>query len=257
MHTHSFPEITLLISHYNRSQSLARLVHLVDELGLEFGNIIVTDDGSRPEHVEKLQNLQREKGFTLLTVPKNMGMGHNFNKGQDAVKTEYTLFIEEDFVPNPSFVPALSKALSILKENPEMDIARFYAYFKYPYLRPIGDGFAEMQFSPFKAGYRKFFMYSDHPHLRRSTFFQKFGRFREDTRPDKTEYLMMMSFLHNKGKGVFFEAYQDLLTQSNSSEEPSTISREFWRQTDNIFVTAARNLYRHFKMNRDYLMGRK
>ena len=252
----SFPEITLLISHYNRSHSLARLVRTVEELGLEFGEVVVTDDGSRPEHVEKLQNLQREKGFTLLTVPKNMGMGHNFNKGQDAVRTEYTLFIEDDFVPNAKFIPALSKALSILKADPEMDIARFHAYFKYPYLRPIGDGFAEMRFSPWSAGYKKFYMYSDHPHLRRTTFFQKFGRFREDTRPDKTEYLMMMSFLRNKGKGVFFEEYRDLLTQSNSEEEPSTISREFWRESENVFIASIRHLYRHFKMNRDYWLGR-
>lgn len=245
-----------MVTHYNRSQSLARLLRMVYDLGLEFGEIIVSDDGSRPEHIEKMQSLQRERDFTLLTVPKNMGMGHNFNKGQDAVKTEYTLFIEEDFVLNPKFVPALSKALSILEENPEMDIARFYAYFRYPYLQPIGDGFAEMQFSPWSAGYRKFYMYSDHPHLRRSNFFQKFGRFREDTRPDKTEYLMMMSFLHKKGKGIFFEKYRDLLVQSNSAEEPSTISREFWRQTDNFFIKAVRDLYRHFKMNRDYWLGR-
>ncbi len=256
MQTVSFPEITLLISHYNRSLSLVRLLRTMNELGLQFGEIIVSDDGSKSEHVKRLQNSRSELGYTLLTVPKNQGMGHNFNKGQDAVKTEYTLFIEEDFVPNSKFVPALSKALSVLKEDPEMDIARFYAYFKYPYLRSIGDGFAEMQFSPWKAGYRKFFMYSDHPHLRRSNFFQKFGRFREDTRPDKTEYLMMMSFLHKKGRGIFFEEYKDLLTQSNSSEEPSTISREFWRQTDNLLITGVRNVYRHLKMNWDYWRGR-
>lgn len=255
MQTVSFPEITLLTTHYNRSQSLARLLRTVDELGLKFGEIVVADDGSRPEHVEKLQDMQQQQGFTLLTVPKNMGAGHNFNKGQDAVKTEYTLFIEDDFIPNPEFIPALSKALSILKEDPEMDVARFYAYFKYPYLKPIGDGFAEMKFSPWKAGYRKFFMYSDHPHLRRSNFFEKFGRYREDARPDKTEYLMMMSFLHNKGKGVFFGKYRNLLTQSNCAEEPSTISREFWRQSDNFFIKGVRDIYRHLKMNLDYWRG--
>lgn len=256
MQTVSLPEITLLVTHYNRSQSLTRLLRTVGELGLEFGEIIVSDDGSRPEHVEKLKSLQREQHFKLLTVPKNMGMGHNFNKGQDAVETEYTLFIEDDFVPNPKFVPALSKAFSILKEDPAMDIARFHAYFRYPYLRSIGDGFAEMEFSPWSAGYKKFYMYSDHPHLRRSNFFEKFGRFREDTRPDKTEYLMMMSFLHKKGKGIFYEEYRDLLAQMNSAEEPSTISREFWRQTDNFLIAAVRNLYRHVKMNRDYWLGR-
>ncbi len=109
MQTVSLPEITLLTSHYNRSQSLARLLQTVEDLGLQFGEIIVSDDGSRPEHLERLQSLQREQGFTLLTVPKNMGMGHNFNKGQDAVKTEYTFFIEEDFVPERKICPGLAE----------------------------------------------------------------------------------------------------------------------------------------------------
>ncbi len=252
----SFPEITLLITHYNRSQSLARLLRTIDDLKVQFGEIVISDDGSQPQHLKKLRNLQREQRFTLLTVPKNMGLGHNANKGQDAVKTEYALYIQEDFVPNPDFIPALSKAHAILEADPEIDMARFYAYFRYPYLRPIGDGFAEMRFSPWSAGYRKFYMYSDHPHLRRSNFFQKFGRFREDTRPDKTEYLMMMSFLHKNGKGIFFEAYRDLLTQTNSAEEPSTISREFWRQSDNFLIASIRHVYRHLKMNRDYWLGR-
>ena len=57
MPTNVFPQITLLITHYNRSSSLERLLSTVKMLGLSFGDIVVSDDGSKPEHQEKLQFL--------------------------------------------------------------------------------------------------------------------------------------------------------------------------------------------------------
>ncbi|MPR32113.1 glycosyltransferase family 2 protein [Salmonirosea aquatica] len=251
-----FPEVTLLITHYNRSSSLARLLATFEELGTHFGEIVVSDDGSRPEHQQRLREIQPQYGFRWLATEKNRGLGNNLNKGQDAVKTAYTLYIQEDFIPNPEFVPALAEALRRMQQDPSLDMARFYAYFKYPYLKPVGDGFSEMQFSIRYPGYKKFYMYSDHPHLRRSTFFQRFGRYREDLRGDMPEYRMMISFLKNKGKAIYFERYRDLLTQSNSSVEPSTIKRNFLRESDNFLVATVRHFYRHIKMNWDYLAGR-
>lgn len=57
----------------------------------------------------------------------------------------------------------------------EIDFIRFYAYLKFPCLKPVSDGFSQMIFnhSHFWEGYRKFYVYSDHPHLRRSTFLEK------------------------------------------------------------------------------------
>ena len=252
MKTVDFPKITLLITHYNRSLSLARLLLSFEDLGVRFGGTVVSDDGSRPEHLGYLQELQRDRGFNLVTAERNRGLGNNFNKGQDAVGTEYTLCIQEDFVPNPEFVPALTQALKILENDRQMDIARFYAYFRYPFLKPIGHGFAEMLFSPRKSGYEKFYMYSDHPHLRRSSFLQKFGRYQEGIKGDATEYQMMISFLRKKGRGVFFENYRDLLVQANSADEPSTMKRNFWRESNNRIVVVLRHYYRHVKMNWDY-----
>lgn len=250
-----FPEVTLLITHYNRSSSLARLLAAFEGFGTRFGEIVVSDDGSRPEHRERLPELQRQYGFRLVAADRNRGLGNNLNKGQDAVTTEYTLYVQEDFIPNPALVPALAEALRRLQQDPALDMARFYAYFLYPYLKPVGNGFAEMEFRVWSPGYKKFYMYSDHPHLRRSTFLQKFGRYREDLKPDRVEYSMMISFLRHGGRAIYFEQYRDLLTQSNSSAEPSMVKRNFWRESDNFLVAMARHFHRHLKMNWDYLVG--
>ncbi len=251
MHSHHFKEISLLITHYNRSHSLERLLKRFQELQCEFAEIVVSDDGSRAEHVEHLHALQKEYQFTLLCSSVNKGLGNNINKGQDAVNTPYTLYVQEDFVPADIFPEKLQEAGSFMDEDPALDMVRFYAYFKYPYLRTFRSGFSRMVFSIWYPGYRKFYYYSDHPHLRRSSFLTKFGRYDENNGPDKTEYKMMMSFLQTKGKGLFYDDYRALFTQANSSAEPSTVHRNFWRESNNPIVTMARHLYRHIKFNFD------
>lgn len=248
-----FNEVSLLVTHYNRSKSLERLLASFKEIGCSFNEIVVSDDGSKPEHQVYLQQLQSQYPFRLITTPKNKGLGNNINKGQDAVQSPLTLYVQEDFVPDPFFGEHFTKALSILTERPDVDMVRFYAYFKYPYLKKVNKGFAEMVFKLWYPGYKKFYYYSDHPHVRRSEFLQKFGRYTEGVKGDVTEYNMMLAFLQKKGKGFFYEDFKSLFSQENSSEEPSTMKRNFWRESGNPLVTIMRHAYRHFKFNRDYL----
>jgi glycosyltransferase involved in cell wall biosynthesis len=247
-----FPGITLLITHYNRSSSLERLLASFEKLGCRFEDIVVSDDGSKPEHVEKIRSLHDTYTFRLITTPKNRGLGNNINKGQDAVKTPYTLYIQEDFVPLDTFPARLQDAIQLMNERKELDMVRFYAYFKYPYLTPVRNGFSEMRFRIWYPGYKKFYMYSDHPHLRRSNFLEKFGRYPEGVNVEVSEYGMMMSFLKNKGNAIFYGEYKSLLDQVNSSAEPSTFKRNFWRESNNPFITAIRHLFRHLKFNYNY-----
>ena len=247
-----YPNVTLLVTHYNRSASLERELKSFEELGLRFGEVVVSDDGSKEEHLRYLTQLQQQYAFRLVTSPKNRGLGHNINKGQEAVTTPYTLYVQEDFVPKPAFKKAFNDALQILEEQPELDMARFYAYFKYPYLKPLRDGFSTMIFRPLKAGYRKFYLYSDHPHLRRSNFLQKFGRYPESIKGDATEYKMMMSVLQKGGKAIFYEDFKGLFDQMNSADEPSTMQRNSLRNSENFAIASVRNLYRHLKFNFDY-----
>ncbi|RYY34904.1 MAG: glycosyltransferase family 2 protein [Sphingobacteriaceae bacterium] len=246
-----FDTITLLVTHYNRSQSLQRLLDAFVKQEVYFGDIVVSDDGSRPEHLERLKQLEEIYNFRLVTTPKNRGLGNNINKGQDAVQTNYTLYVQEDFDPYPGFAERLKDALDIMDERKDMDMVRFYAYFKYPHLKPFRNGFSEMKFSLFYPGYRKFHMYSDHPHLRRTSFFHKFGRYAEGLKGDRTEFLMAISFIKHKGKAMFYENFKGVFDQINPENEPSTMTRSDLRQSDNPFISFARMLYRNLKHNYD------
>jgi glycosyltransferase involved in cell wall biosynthesis len=252
-------DVTLLITHYNRSSSLERLLISFKNLGIQFYDIVVSDDGSKLEHLNKLLELQDEWKFNLVTTPSNKGLGNNINKGQDNVDTAYTLYVQEDFIPKPLFKEKLATSLEILEERKEYDMVRYYAYFKYPFLQKFKDGFSEMIFSPspWYAGYKKFYYYSDHPHLRRNNFFSKFGRYREGIAVEKTEYKMMMSVIKNKGKALFYENFNDLFTQENSSSEPSTVKRNYWRETTNPLVVLVRHTFRYVKFNMDYYLTDK
>ncbi len=232
---------------------MERLLRAFRNLNISFEAIVVSDDGSRPEHLEKLRSFEVQYGITLITTSKNKGLGHNINKGQDAVTTAYTLYVQEDFDPFPVFTEKFSQALELFRQQPELDMIRFYAYFRYPYLKPVAHGFSEMRFSLLYPGYRKFYQYSDHPHLRRSDFLRKFGRYTEGVKGDTTEYNMMMSFLRRKGRGLFYEDYKGLFDQVNTADEPSTMKRNFWRESENPLVGMVREVYRLLKMNSHYL----
>lgn len=252
-----FNNITLLITHYNRSQSLQRLLQTFKTQDIQFGDIVVSDDGSKAEHLNKLKEIAPLYNFRLITTPKNAGLGNNINKGQDAVTTPYTLYVQEDFDPFPGYAQHLQDALEIMEEQPDIDMARFYAYYKYPYLKPLRKGFSEMIFNFWSPGYMKFHYYSDHPHLRRDTFFKKFGRYAEGYNIEKGEFMMTMSFLKNKGKAIFYDDNKGLFDQLNTAAEPSTMKRSNLKRSDNPIISFVRDIYRGVKYNYDYLTAKK
>src|SRR5690554_2565351 len=91
-----FPEISLLVTHYNRAKSLENLLESFHLLKCVFGGIVVSDDGSRQEHLDYVKSLQAKYSIRLLCAAQNKGLGNNINKGQDAVMTPFTLYIQED-----------------------------------------------------------------------------------------------------------------------------------------------------------------
>lgn len=248
-----FPQVTLLVTHYNRSRSLEHLLNAFLKQECIFGDIVVSDDGSKPEHLDAVKNLQTKFSFQLITTSQNKGLGNNINKGQDAVKTPYTLYVQEDFEPHASFATHFFDAMQILDEEPVLDMVRFYAYLRYPYLTPYKKGYSRMVIKPWFTNYKKIYYYSDHPHVRRSSFFKKFGRYAEGIKGDKTEYKMCISFIKNKGKALFYDDYKGLFNQVNSVTEPSTMSRSNWTQSENFLVVFVRDIYRQIKYNFDLL----
>jgi glycosyltransferase involved in cell wall biosynthesis len=251
MNNYLFPEVTLLITHYNRSASLQRLLNSFKELNCSFCEIIVSDDGSEDEHLIFLDELQLKFNFKLITSKTNFGLGHNLNKGQQAVSSALTLYVQEDFVPTSLFPENFERAVRLMNEQSELDMVRFYAYFAYPYLKPFKYGYSEMIIKPLQLNYKKIYAYSDHPHLRRSSFLQRFGNYKEGIKGDRTEYRMCVSFIQKKGKGLFYDNFDALFKQVNSDVEPSTMSRSNLSQSRNFIISIVRNIYRQIKYNYD------
>ncbi len=246
---YSFTGITLLITHYNRSSSLERLLAAFRRLDCKFGDIVVSDDASKPEHLDKLKEMQLEYKYRLITTPVNKGHGHSINKGQDIVTTPYTLYVQEDFVPSDIFPAALQDAIGFMNEDKALDYIRFWSLAsQYPDLKPYGKGYSQMLFNFWTTNHLKFYQYSDTPHLRRSNFFEKFGRYKEGLKGDVIDYKMAISFLQHKGKGLFYDKYDALFAHENSHEEPSTMRPLLnWRQRTSFPIRSLRWVYLKYK----------
>ena len=241
------PSVALLITHYNRSQSLARLLSNFKQLDVQFGQVVVSDDGSDSFHLNSILALQEHYNFELVTTKTNKGLGNNINKGQDKITKLFTLYVQEDFVPKEKFLTVFPVALQFMENDKDLDIIRFYAYFKYPKLQYFKMGFSRMIYSPWNFNHLKFYFYSDHPHLRRSNFFEKFGRYKENCNPNKSEFSMVLSFIKNHASGLFFDDFTTLFDQVNSSAEPSTINGPNWRTKANLPIKILRRVYLPFR----------
>lgn len=247
---HHFKDVTLLVTHYNRCNSLERLLKAFKDLNCTFGDIVVSDDASGADHLEYIEKLHSSYDFRLITTPVNGGLGNNINKGQDSVNTPYTLYVQEDFIPKSVFPVHFSDALNIMREDEKWDLISLYAYSHYPYMKPYKLGFSEKVFkpAPWYMENLKFFLYGDHPHLRRSTFLQKFGRYAEGVNVDVAEMDMSMSFIKNKGKSLFYEDHYGLLTQDNPEDEPSTATfRKSLNNDGTLPMVVAKWMYAKFK----------
>lgn len=240
-----FQNVCLLITVYNRTESLERLLNSFEKLSISFHEIVVSDDASDQEHLSKLDILKTIYNFKLITSRKNKGLSNNINKGQDAVTAEYTLYIQEDFVPLDLFGEALLQSLQIMEEEKGIDLISYYSYFPYPYLKAFQGKFLEKDFnlSLMKPNHLKFYLYGDHPHLRRSCFFTKFGRYDENIKSDLAEYKMSLSFIKKGARALVHINYNKLFEQRNSLDEPSMIQRNKWRQGNSLLVVSLRKIY--------------
>ncbi|SEL34003.1 glycosyltransferase [Parapedobacter koreensis] len=253
-----FEKISLLVTHFNRSKSLERLLLKLKEIGISFHEIIVSDGGSEFDHLQYIEGLKKHTEFTLLTTPVNKGLGNSINVGQDRATTPYILYIQEDFVPKHQIKTAIKDGFEIMENEKAWDIVRFYAFpwADYPYLKPYRNGFSEMKFhlAPWYTDHRKFFCYSDHPHLKRATFPQKFGRYFETLSGDITEMKMCRSFLRNKGRGLYYEQHGELFEHQNTQDEPGQVrldKRKFQKLRNN---PVARSLFLKYRMLKDTML---
>jgi glycosyltransferase involved in cell wall biosynthesis len=251
------PGVTLLITHYNRSQSLERLLKAFENEGIQFESVVVSDDGSDVFHKERVSELSGQYDFRVIASEENKGLGHCLNKGQDAIITPLTLYVQEDFIPTEAFKGACKAAIELIQEDPNLDIVRFFSNFRYPYLKPYKKGFSKMFLPTLAINYKKIYLYSDGPHLRRSNFPEKFGPYRENVHGDRMEYWMCISFIKNGGNGLFYDDYHSLFLHINTTDEPSRMKRPEWNPKPNFFYAAAQYIYRQLRYNFDVVFHRK
>ncbi|BAV08358.1 hypothetical protein FLA_4394 [Filimonas lacunae] len=248
-----YKNITLLITHYNRTVSLERLLHSIQQLNIFFAEIIVSDDGSDTGHIRLLHALQQKYPFRLITTAKNQGLGANINKGQRAVVTPYILYVQEDFEIAPLFITTLKEAYDIMETDTGLDLVRFFAHFRYPYLKPYNNNFEEVAIPALATDYNKIYSYSDTPHLRRATFEQKFGPYREDLASDRMEYRMCISFIVNGGRCIISNYFSSLFIHDNLAVEPSTAVRPPRQRSRAMIIAVARFWFRQLRYNWDLI----
>ncbi|MGI4734121.1 MAG: glycosyltransferase family 2 protein [Janthinobacterium lividum] len=252
-----FNDVTLLITHYNRSCSVKRLLETLQNQNIRFAATIIADDGSQRQHVQRLQSLAPVYGFQLVTSEQNYGLGHNLNKGQAHVQTALTLYVQEDFLPTAKFSKALLDSVEFMRTDEQIDLVRFFSNFQYPYTKPYKHDFSYLYIPPFALDYQKIYLYSDNPHLRRSNFLDKFGRYREDLPGDRTEYRMCISFIQKHGKALLHNDFHGIFKHINTTEEPSTMTRVAWRQHSSPLLSLARDIYRQLKYNYDITFSKR
>ncbi len=244
-----FKDVTLFVTHYNRSRSLRRLLSSLAGLGCTFEDTVVSDDASRPEEMAEVLKMQKEFGFRLITTPVNKGYGNCINKGMREINTPYTLYLQEDFVPFDIFPKHFADALQIMNSDASVDYIRFWAIEDMKFnLKPYGKGFSEMVYSFWNMYHTKFYQFSDTPNIRRKGFTEKFGTYREGIHGDMTDYYMAISFLHNKGKGLFFDKYDSLFEHADEHEGSRIRSGKVsWKQRQNVLVKMLRFFFLRYK----------
>lgn len=216
-------KVGLLITHYKRPESLRKLLEKFEELEVKFAQIVVSDDGSGEPYESQLESMKKDFNFDLVLTPVNAGLGNNINKGQDQLRTPYTIYVQEDFLPTEKFVEGFLKAQTYMEDDISIDMVKFWCWHSYPYLRGYKDSedYKLANFKVFAIDPYRFFLYGDPPHLRRSNFFEKFGRYTEGIPAPKTEKAMAMSFLQKGGRALWHES-RDMFIHENSEDEPST-----------------------------------
>lgn len=143
---------------------------------------ILCDDGSPRALQKKMRELQFD---TYLFAEKNKGLGNNQNKGIVAAKGEYLLQLQDDWLCHGpgDFIQG---ALEVFAKKPDIGLIRLWNHkgFNIPYdLYQTADG---RRVRIYESVYdhlpseRHDYVYSDRPHIKRRSFHEKLGYYRED-----------------------------------------------------------------------------
>lgn len=115
--------LSLVIPTRNRAPRLARLLEsLLPQVDAEKKlpvEVIAVDDGSDPDARHNYEEMGRAYGsrLKLISNPRPLGPGGARNKGIDAAGGKILAFLDDDMVPDPSF---LAELIRFHREHPDI-----------------------------------------------------------------------------------------------------------------------------------------
>jgi glycosyltransferase involved in cell wall biosynthesis len=100
------PLVSVVMPVYNERPTIDEIISRVLAVPLRI-QLIVVDDGSVDGTRERLAELQRERGFTLILQSKNGGKGSALRRGFEEVTGDLVIIQDADLEYSPEEYPAL------------------------------------------------------------------------------------------------------------------------------------------------------
>lgn len=113
------PFFSIVIPTYNRVELLFKSVQSALNQSYSDYEIIVVDDGSRYDVIERISSLADDDKIKLILCPKNRGGGAARNIGINAARGKYVCFLDSDDIWHSE---KLKEEKSVLDLFPEVDV---------------------------------------------------------------------------------------------------------------------------------------
>lgn len=216
-------KLSVLITHYNRPKALQKCLEAI--LKLNFNcliELVVSDDGSEPENLRAIQQLQIDH---LVTTSKNQGLASNLNRGIKACTGDFIMYVQEDFIIKPEILNVLPESMDLIS-NGQLDMVRYRANYVFQHLIPVSQHIFRIPRFSFKNFNINTFQYSDNPFLTTRSFFESLDYFLENTSGPYGETEFAIRVLKSKAKiGIADKNYFAANTESSSVMVTTTIKR--------------------------------
>ncbi len=209
------PLISIVFISYKRFNLLSRSYRtLAAKCRYPNLELILADDGSPADVTERMRKLSFHK---YIFSDENRGLGHNQNKGVRAATGDYILQLQDDWLCHgpDDFI---ERCLDVFQELPSVGYIRLWEKpdFSVPYdLHLLKNGVKVRVYndsSPLNSiSEHRDYVYSDRPHIKRRSYHDNLGLYREDLKMNKMEIEFCQRFeRQNAIKGAWIEGYGDI-----------------------------------------------
>jgi glycosyltransferase involved in cell wall biosynthesis len=104
------PLLSVVMAVFNERDTIEEIVHRVLAVSMRI-QLIVVDDMSTDGTTEILERLQKERGFTLLRQPRNVGKGAALRRGFAEVAGDLVIIQDGDLEYSPEEYPLLTELI--------------------------------------------------------------------------------------------------------------------------------------------------